>query len=80
MNRENLLDKIRALLAKTVENGCTENEAMAAIDKARAMMDAYEVTEADLQLTNAESAVLRSEPAGSRDPHNVKRGLASAVA
>ena len=80
MNRENLLDKIRALLAKTVENGCTEMEAMAAIDKARAMMDAYEVTEADLQLTKAESAVLRSEPAGSRDPHNIKWYLCSAVA
>lgn len=80
MNRENLLDKIRALLSKTTGNGCTEAEALAALDKARAMMDAYEVTEADLQLTKAEAAVLRSEPAGSRDPHNIKWYLCSAVA
>jgi len=80
MNRESLLDKIRALLSKTTENGCTENEALAALDKARAMMDAYEVTEADLQLSKAEAAVLRSEPAGSRDPHNIKWYLCSAVA
>jgi hypothetical protein len=80
VNRESLLDKIRALLAKTTENGCTEAEALAALDKARAMIDAYEVTEADLQLTKAEAAVLRSEPPGSRDPHNIKRGMASAVA
>jgi len=80
MNRESLLDKIRALLSKTTENGCTEAEALAALDKARAMMDAYEVTEADLQLTKAEAAVLRSEPAGSRDPHNIKWYLCSAVA
>jgi hypothetical protein len=80
MNRDNLLDKIRALLSKTTENGCTEQEAMAALEKARAMMDAYEVTEADLQLTKAEAAVLRSEPAGSRDPHNIKWYLCSGVA
>jgi hypothetical protein len=79
-NRDNLLDKIRALMAKTTENGCTEYEAMAALDKARAMMDAYEVTEADLQLTKAESAILRSEPPGSNDPHRIKRGLAMSVA
>ena len=39
-NRNSLL----ALLSKTVENGCTESEALAALDKARAMMDAHEVT------------------------------------
>lgn len=80
INREPLLDKIRALMAKTVDNGCTEAEALAALDKARAMMDAYEVTEADLQLSKAETAVLRREPPGSKDPHKIKAHLASAVA
>ena len=80
MNRDNLLDKIRALLAKTTGNGCTENEAMAALDKARAMMDAYEISDDELALTKAESAVLRSEPPGSRDPHNIKWYLCSGVA
>ena len=65
MNREHLLDKIRALLSKTTENGCTEAEALTALAKARAMMDAYEVTETDLQLTKAEAAVLLEDPEGS---------------
>ena len=80
MNRDSLLDKIRALMSKTVDNGCTEAEALAALDKARAMMDAYEVTEADLQLSKAEGAILRKEPPGSKDPHGIKRGMAVAVA
>jgi hypothetical protein len=79
-DRNSLLDKVRALLSKTAENGCTEHEALAALDKARALMDAYEITDAELQLTKAETAILRSEPPGSRDPHSIKRGMASAVA
>ena len=79
-DRNSLLDKIRALMSKTAENGCTEHEALAALDKARALMDAYEITDTELQLTKAELAILRSEPPGSRDPHGIKRGMASAVA
>src|ERR1700704_6469477 len=79
INRDSLIEKIRALMSKTVNNGCTEQEALTAVDKARAMMDAYEVTEADLHLTKAEAAVLRSEPPGSRDPHGIKTGMAVAV-
>ena len=66
-DRNSLLDKIRALMSKTAENGCTEHEALAALDKARALMDAYEITDTELQLTKAEFAILRSEPAGSFD-------------
>jgi|ERR1035437_734188 hypothetical protein len=80
INRDSLLGKIRALMSKTAENGCTEHEALASLDKARALMDAYEVTEADLQLTRSESAILRSEPPGSRDPHGIKQVLAVGVA
>src|ERR1035437_3545910 len=80
MNRESLLDKIRALMSKTVDNGCTEAEALSALDKARAMMDAYEVSEDDLRLSKEEKAVLRAEPAGTRDPHGIKRSLATPVA
>jgi hypothetical protein len=47
-NRQSLFRKIKALLAKTTENGCTENEAMAALDKARAMMDAHDISDTDL--------------------------------
>jgi hypothetical protein len=80
INRDNLIEKIRALMSKTVDNGCTEAEALAALDKARAMMDAYEVTEADLQLTKAESAVLHSEPPSSLDPHGIKLGISVDIA
>ena len=78
--REGLLDKIRALLAKTVGSGCTESEALAALSKARAMMDAHEITEDELRLTKAEAAVLRSEPQDSLDPHNIKFHLMGPVA
>lgn len=78
MNRNSLLDKIRALLSKTQGAGCTEHEALAALDKARAMMDAYEVTEADLQLSKSEAAILQ-EIKG-RDTHGIRRFLASGVA
>jgi hypothetical protein len=71
-DRNSLLDKIRALLSKTVENGCTESEALAALDKARAMMDAHEVTEADLKLTKEEKAVFKQDPAFQRDPHKIR--------
>jgi Protein of unknown function (DUF2786) len=77
--RDSLVDKIRALMSKTVENGCTEQEALAALAKARALMDAHEITDSELQLTKEESAVLRREPKGSKDPHGIKRGLAVAV-
>jgi Protein of unknown function (DUF2786) len=66
--REGLLDKIRALLAKTVAAGCTESEALAALSKGRALMDAHCVTEAELKLTKEEKAILRREPRGSKDP------------
>lgn len=46
--REALFAKVRALLAKTVQNGCTEAEAMAALDVARKLMAEHEITEADL--------------------------------
>jgi hypothetical protein len=80
MDRNSLLEKIRALMSKTPENGCTEAEALAAIDKARALMDAYEVTDAELQLSKAEAAIIHSDPPDARDPHKIKRYLGVAVA
>ncbi len=48
MTRKALLRIVRALLSKTVENGCTEGEALAALTKARAMMAEHDLTDADL--------------------------------
>jgi len=42
--RKSILDKIRALLAKTVENGATEGEALAAAEKAAAMMKDHDLS------------------------------------
>jgi hypothetical protein len=78
-NREKMLDKIRALLSKTAENGCTEQEELIALAKARAWMDAYEVTEADLQLTKDQAAILREEPPWTEDPHSIKFYLSHAI-
>jgi Protein of unknown function (DUF2786) len=80
VEREGVLNKIRALLAKTMDAGCTEAEAMAALGKAQAMRDAYAVTEAELNLTKEEKAILRREPPGTKDPHRIKWSLSGAVA
>lgn len=68
-DRQSVLDKIKALLGKTVANGCTEAEAMAALDRARAMMDAYEVTDAELQMTKEEKARIRGTPGDTTSVH-----------
>lgn len=46
--RRKLLDRIKALLAKTVANGCTEAEALSALSVARRIMAEHEVTAGDL--------------------------------
>lgn len=77
-NRESILKKIRALMAKTIENGCTEAETMSALSMASAMMDAYEVTEADLQDTKTESAI-KEEMKDMRDPHHIRSKITVAI-
>jgi hypothetical protein len=65
-------------LSKTTENGCTQEEELAALTKARAWMDAYEVTKADLQLAKDEGVIMRKGPAD--DPHNIKYFLIGSIA
>ena len=43
-----IIDKIRALMAKTLENGCTQAEAEAAAQKVAALMAVYQLNEADV--------------------------------
>jgi hypothetical protein len=43
VNREKVARIIQALLSKTTENGATEAEAMAAAEKARDLMDRYQI-------------------------------------
>lgn len=78
-NRDNLLKKIRALMSKTIENGCTEAEAMSALSMAQAMMDAYDVTEDDLAEVGKEKAV-KEEMKDMRDPHHIRSNLVVRIA
>jgi hypothetical protein len=54
VNMESIAAKIRALLAKTTDNGCSEDEAIAAMSKAGELMAKYQI-----DLTETE---LRAEP------------------
>jgi hypothetical protein len=47
---DNLVQRIRALRAKTVEQGCTEQEAMAAAEKVGELLDRYGLSLSELDL------------------------------
>lgn len=49
-DREKLLAKIRALTAKTVDAGCTEAEALAAAEKAAALMREHQISDAIVEM------------------------------
>jgi hypothetical protein len=71
-DRNSIIEKIKALLAKTTANGATEAEMMAAIDKAAAMMDAYAISDTDVQVAKDEAAMLHADPPDLKDPHKIK--------
>ncbi len=48
--RDKISAKIRALLAKTVENGCTEDEAIAAAQVAAKLLEKYNLTVDEVEL------------------------------
>lgn len=71
--RKKMLERIKAILSKTMENGCTEGEAMAALAKARELMATYEIDEKELDSLNIEkTTTFRTE---ARDPYEIKHGL-----
>ena len=79
-DRNSIIEKIKAMLSKTTENGCTEEEALAALAMARAWIDAHEITDGELQLSREEKAILHHESeADARDPHKIKWRLSLAV-
>ena len=78
-SRKKMLERVRAILAKNIANGCTESEAMAALVKAQELMSAYDISEAELGLTQeSESAVVHEDI--NADPYKIKASLVSAVA
>jgi len=78
-DRNSIIEKIKALLSKTTENGATEAEMMSALDKASAMMDAYDITDEELKVAKDETAILRDDP-DLHDPHKIKWRLGFGVA
>lgn len=68
-NREAIFNKVRALLAKTADNGCTEAEAMSALEMAEKLIERHEINEDDLKL-NDEKAII--EVSDMRDPQNIR--------
>ena len=78
-DRNSIIEKIKALLAKTTANGATEAEMMSALDKASAMMDAYDITDADVQVAKDEAAMLHADPPDLKDPHKIKWRLSRVV-
>ena len=79
-DRNSIIEKIKALLAKTTANGATEAEMMSALDKASAMMDAYDITDEELQVAKDEAAILHADPPDLKDPHQIKWRLSYGVA
>lgn len=75
--RDSLIAKVRAMLAKTVENGCTEAEAIAAMQMAEDIMQQNEITEDDLKL-EGEKAVIDMFVVV-RDPHKISQKLAYCI-
>jgi len=80
-DRNSIIEKIKALLSKTKENGCTEEEELSALAKARAWIDAHEISDDELQLSREEKAILHDESeADARDTHKIKWQLCFGVA
>lgn len=52
-NKEKIIKKIKALMEKTVENGCTENEAILAAEKVKQLLDEYELNTSELEIKNS---------------------------
>jgi Protein of unknown function (DUF2786) len=79
-DRNSIIEKIKALLAKTTANGATEAEMLSALDKASAMIDAYDINDAELEVAKEEAAILHADPPDLKDPHKLKWRLCHGVA
>jgi hypothetical protein len=79
-DRNSIIEKIKALLAKTTANGATEAEMLSALDKASAMMDAYDITDEDVKTARDEAVMQHADPPDLKDPHKIKWRLSHGVA
>jgi hypothetical protein len=78
-DRNAMIDKIKALLAKTTANGATEAEMLSALEKVAAMMDAHDITDDEVREVKDEAAVLHADPPDLQDLHKIKWRLSNAV-
>ena len=79
-DRNSIIEKVKALLSKTTENGCTEQEMLSSLAKARAWQDTYEISDDELQLSREEKAMLHDESgADVKDPNRIKWELSHGV-
>jgi hypothetical protein len=78
--RQSIIDKCKALLRKTIENGATEAEMLSALAKVQALQDSYEIKDADLEEAKDEAVKLIKE-AGEQalDPGNIKWHMSYSV-
>src|SRR5215831_10654363 len=72
-DRDVVLRKIRALLQKTVANGCPVAEALAAHAKAQALIDKYQVSHEELYGTGPGPRSREPEPADPKQPEQQRR-------
>lgn len=75
VQREKILERLRALLAMTTENGCTEAEAMTAAAKAAKLMTEYDLTFSDANKIKDERIATQSKPYAA---HNNSRTMHAA--
>lgn len=59
--RSRIIKKVHGLLSKTVDNGCTENEAIAAAAKAGELMDFYNLEITDIEIRETKCRHLEIE-------------------
>jgi hypothetical protein len=79
-DRNSIIEKIKALLAKTTANGATEAEMLLALDKAAALQDAFDITDDDVKTARDEAAMLLADsPETLKDPHGIKWRLSYGV-
>jgi hypothetical protein len=80
-NRDSVIENIKALLSKTTANGCSEEEMLSALAKARAWIDTHEISDEELQHSREEKVALHDESgADIHDSNRIKWQLPSGVA
>lgn len=77
--RRKMMDKVRAIMNRTTQNGCTEAEAMEALQKAQQLMAAYEIDEAELGATAQSEAAAILKRRG-EDYFDIRKRLGAGVA